>query len=129
LAPHEYNSAPEYISFPVSNSVNRPGPKLLTACARILNVPPPGETVMGEAEPVAPELAPVLSSIAVTINDVIAPSPVSAGGSNETVAEPMLVLTLKPVGAFGVLRGVKVPSVPPCLRDIAHSSVKIFPHN
>jgi hypothetical protein len=56
----------------------------------------------------------VLSSIAVTINDVIAP----LGGSNETVAEPMLVLTLKPVGAFGVLRGVKVPSVPPCLLAI-----------
>jgi hypothetical protein len=83
-----------------------------------LNVPPPGEIEIGEAAPVAPVETPVLSSIAVTINDVIAPSPVSAGAVNETLAEPMLVLTLRPVGAFGVLRGVKVPSVPPCLRAI-----------
>jgi hypothetical protein len=83
-----------------------------------LNVPLPGETVIGEADPVAPVETPVLSSIAVTMYDVIAPSPVSVGAVNETLAEPMLVLTLRPVGAFGVLRGVKVPRVPPCLRAI-----------
>jgi hypothetical protein len=60
----------------------------------------------------------VLSSIAVTMNDVTAPSPVSVGAVNETSAEPMLVLTLRSVGAFGVLRGVKPLRVPPCLLAI-----------
>jgi hypothetical protein len=50
--------------------------------------------------------------------DVTAPSPVSVGAVNETSAEPMLVLTLRSVGAFGVLRGVKPLRVPPCLLAI-----------
>jgi hypothetical protein len=83
-----------------------------------LNVPIPGEKIIGEADPVAPVETPVLSSIAVTMYDVIAPSPVTEGAVNETLATLMFVLTLRPVGAFGVLRGVKVLRVPPCLLAI-----------
>jgi hypothetical protein len=40
---------------------------MLVAAARILNVPPPGEIVIGDADPTAPVEAPVLSSTAVIV--------------------------------------------------------------
>jgi hypothetical protein len=82
---------------------------MLVAAARTLKVPPPVDTLIGDADPVAPTEAPVLSSMAVTVKPVTALPPGLAGAVNATETLPMLVVTDVMVGASGAFRRSKPP--------------------
>jgi hypothetical protein len=65
--------------------------------------------LIGDADPVAPTEAPVLSSMAVTVKPVTALPPGLAGAVKATDMVPMPLVTDVMVGASGAFRRSKPP--------------------